>query len=317
MSLAAYEDKIKRLVVNVSGGRASPHKLCMLLAVLDLARAGALPRNEILFAPPLLERYNRFFKAVRAGQNHPNPYFPFFHLSGRLRGGQASFWRLRALPGRESILAALHTARSSADIMSNVACATLDPDLFALLQDERAIDSLAETIAQHWLKRGLEDLLAIAQLSRLSSRYERALREPDVHVLAESLPPPYVRDRAFRSVVVEAYDYRCAATGMRVVLSSGEAMVEAAHIHPFNVAGDDDPRNGIALSPDMHWAMDMFLIAPGPDFKWHVSPVLDNRIPDYRVLLDIDGKPLIFPKETRFVPKQESLKWRHARLRSA
>jgi hypothetical protein len=25
------------------------------------------------------------------------------------------------------------------------------------------------------------------------------------------------------------------------------AMVEAAHIHPFSEAGDDDPRNGLAL----------------------------------------------------------------------
>ena len=29
-------------------------------------------------------------------------------------------------------------------------------------------------------------------------------------------------------------------------------MVEAAHIHPFVEAGDDDPRNGIALTPNMH-----------------------------------------------------------------
>ena len=28
-------------------------------------------------------------------------------------------------------------------------------------------------------------------------------------------------------------------------------MVEAAHLHPFAEAGDDDPRNGIALTPDL------------------------------------------------------------------
>ena len=87
MSFAEYEDKFRRLIVNTAGGRASPHKLCMLLALLDLARAGALPANRIYFAPPLLERYAQFFAAVRTPSDHPNPYFPFFHLAGTLREG--------------------------------------------------------------------------------------------------------------------------------------------------------------------------------------------------------------------------------------
>ena len=65
MSLATYEAKVSRLIVNVRDGRASPHKICMLLAVLDLARGGGLSENRIFFAPPLLERYTRFFNAVR------------------------------------------------------------------------------------------------------------------------------------------------------------------------------------------------------------------------------------------------------------
>ncbi len=64
-ALTEYQEKFKRLVVNKTGGRASPHKICMLLAVLDLARSGALSGNEIHFAPPLLERYNRLFAAIK------------------------------------------------------------------------------------------------------------------------------------------------------------------------------------------------------------------------------------------------------------
>ncbi len=44
MTLAAYQDKLRRLNVNVRAGRASPHKICMLLAVLDLAMAVARSR---------------------------------------------------------------------------------------------------------------------------------------------------------------------------------------------------------------------------------------------------------------------------------
>lgn len=101
----------------------------------------------------------------------------------------------------------------------------------------------------------------------------------------------------------------------RILLPSGEAMVEAAHIHPFSAAGDDDPRNGLALTPDMHWAMDRHLIAPGPDLKWHVSRVLDRRIPDFARLTSLQGQPLFLPREPRFTPKRESLAWRLEQLR--
>ncbi|MDP3673130.1 MAG: HNH endonuclease [Telluria sp.] len=315
MSLTEYQDKLKRLVVNKVGGHPSPHKLCMLLAVLDLARAGALTRNEIRFEPPLLERYDRLFSAVRRAGDHPNPHFPFFHLSGKLRGGGSSFWHLRPLPGREISLTALGSARSATDISGNVAFAEVDPELFELLQQPQCVEALAETIATHWLDRGLQDLREVAAANSDISRYERRLRLDPGPLATENPPPAYVRDPAFRRVVTEAYDYRCVATGLRVVLPNGEAMVEAAHIHPFSQGADDDPRNGLALCPNMHWAMDKLLIAPGPDLKWHVSPYLDDRIPDFEMLFSLSGRPLILPVERRFSPKRESLEWRLENLR--
>ena len=314
MPLPTYTAKLRRLSVNTAHGRASPHKICMLLAVFDLARAGGLTENRILYAPPLLERFRRFFEAVRAPGDHPNPYFPFFHLAGDLRGGESSFWHLEPLPGREAILAAMSTARSHGDITQNIACATLDPDFYALLQDPASVDALTDTIAQHWFGRGLEDLDAVVQRSAEVSRYERRLRTGLPPTAAEPAPPEYVRDPAFRRVVTQAYDYRCAATGLRILLPGGEAMVEAAHIHPFAEAGDDDPRNGIALTPDMHWAMDRHLIAPGPDLRWHVSARLDRRIPDFERLCSLDGRELLLPTEPRLYPKREALAWRVGQL---
>lgn len=54
MSLTDYQDKFRNLVANVRNGRVSPHKICMMLTLLDLARAGALTPNQIQFGPPLL-----------------------------------------------------------------------------------------------------------------------------------------------------------------------------------------------------------------------------------------------------------------------
>jgi putative restriction endonuclease len=288
----------------------------MLLAVLDLAKAGGLTENRIFYGPSLLERYRRFFEAVRASGDHPSPYFPFFHLAGKLRGGGASFWHLEPLPGRKSALAAMKSARSPADITANVAFAQLDSPLHQLLQDTMAVNALMTSVGEYWFGRGLQDLFSVVERSAKVSRYERELRTGLTTLTAAEPPPPaYVRDPAFRRVVTQVYDYRCAATGVRILLASGEAMVEAAHIHPFSEAGDDDPRNGLALSPDMHWAMDRNLIAPGPDFRWHVSKALDRRIPDFRALCDLDGSEVLLPSEARMYPKREALEWRMERLR--
>ena len=177
MSLAIYQDKLRRLKVNIAHGRASPHKICMLLALLDLARSGGLVDNRIAFAPPLLERYHRLFAAVRTPSDHANPYFPFFHLTGSLRGNEPSFWHLRPLPGREAVLASMQTARSLADITNNVAHASLDPELFDLLQQPESLEALAETLSVHWLDRGLQDLRAVAASTRDSRLLDR--RIPD------------------------------------------------------------------------------------------------------------------------------------------
>jgi putative restriction endonuclease len=187
--------------------------------------------------------------------------------------------------------------------------------VFKLLQLPASIDALTETISSHWLDRGLQELNAVVAASRDVSRYENLLRSESGLKAQEPAPPAYVRDPAFRRVVTQVYDFRCAATGVRIVLPTGESMVEAAHIHPFSEAGDDDPRNGLALTPNMHWAMDRNLIAPGPDYRWHVSATLDERVPDYSMLLAIAGKSLFLPRETRHAPKREALEWRVGRLR--
>ena len=91
-------------------------------------------------------------------------------------------------------------------------------------------------------------------------------------------------------------------------------MVEAAHVVPFSESRDDDPRNGIALVPSFHWALDANVIAPGPDYLWHVSKALDERVADNQPLIALAGKSLMLPKEKLLWPKTEALEWRLAHL---
>jgi putative restriction endonuclease len=287
----------------------------MLLAAIDLARSGQLIENRLSYGPELIARYRAYFEPVRAPDEVLHPYYPYFHLQGPLSDGSPSFWHLVPLPGREAALLAIDTPRRQSDITNNVAYVSLDPELHRMLQNDAVIDQLTNAIGEKWFQSGLQDLFAVVERASKVSKYERLLRTGEPLRPANGAVPTYVRDPAFRRVVTQIYDYRCAATGVRILLPTGEAMVEAAHIHPFSEARDDDPRNGIALSPDMHWAMDRNLVAPGPDLRWHVSKLLDKRIPDFQKLCELDGRALLLPAEPRMYPKRESLAWRIERLR--
>ena len=308
--LDRYLQVFRKLNVNRTGGRASPHKPCLLLAVLGLAEAGDLVRNEIRFAPALLERYARFFDAVRGPTDHPNPYFPFFHLRGD------RFWHLDPLPGCEAGVQTMRSARSNSDIVDNVAHAHVDPELYALMLDERSRVALREELLVAWFGSYRSQLDRILREERGSDRYEAALRHGGTSTerTACEAPPEPVRSAAFRRIVCETYDYRCAASGWRIILPDSRFMVEAAHLIPFAESQDDDPRNGIALAPSFHWALDAHIIAPGPDYVWRISNALDERVADNQPLLALAGKSLMLPKEKASWPKKEALEWRFANL---
>jgi len=80
-----------------------------------------------------------------------------------------------------------------------------------------------------------------------------------------------VRDRVFRRIVLDAYDCRCAVTGLKFINGGGRAEVEAAHIKPVEHNGPDDVRNGIALSGTAHWMFDRGLISLADDLEILVS----------------------------------------------
>lgn len=86
-----------------------------------------------------------------------------------------------------------------------------------------------------------------------------------------SLGSRLVRDRLFRRRVVDAYDARCAITGLKLINGGGRAEVEAAHIRPVERGGPDIVTNGIALSGTVHWMFDRGLIGLNDDLEVLVS----------------------------------------------
>jgi putative restriction endonuclease len=107
-------------------------------------------------------------------------------------------------------------------------------------------------------------------LSAPASVYGAGFADPpasETRAIVEMTVKRPFRDAVFARQVQEAYDKRCAMTGLRIINGGGRAEAQAAHIRPVAKDGPDSPRNGIALSSTVHWMFDRGLLSLDDDFK--------------------------------------------------
>ncbi|TQE98119.1 MAG: restriction endonuclease [Spiribacter salinus] len=115
-----------------------------------------------------------------------------------------------------------------------------------------------------------------------------------------------VRDPAFRRLVRQAYDLRCAVSGLRLINGGGRPEVQAAHIMPVEHNGPDTVRNGIALSGTVHWLFDRGLISFGDDGSVLESP---HGLPDEMGRLIRPERRLLLPPNPAYRPHPAYLQW--------
>lgn len=115
-----------------------------------------------------------------------------------------------------------------------------------------------------------------------------------------------VRDPSFRRLVRQAYDLRCAVSGLRLINGGGRPEVQAAHIMPVEQNGPDSVRNGIALSGTVHWLFDRGLISFGDDGSILESP---HGLPDEMGRLIRPERRILTPEHPAFRPHPGYLAW--------
>lgn len=111
--------------------------------------------------------------------------------------------------------------------------------------------------------------------------------------------------KAFRALVLAAYQRRCAITGEKI-----RPVLEAAHIRPVDRAGQNRVDNGILLRSDLHTLFDRGYVGVGPDHRIHVSPRLRSEFGNGESLYRRHGETLtILPARTPDRPDREALEW--------
>jgi putative restriction endonuclease len=139
---------------------------------------------------------------------------------------------------------------------------------------------------------------------------------PSPTVQEDEFHPTPGRSAAFARIIREAYDYQCAACGLRIRLENDLTFIDAAHLIPFGQSFNDHPTNGIALCKNHHWAMDRHLLAPSTERIWKVATTLDpRRSPGEAEILALAGKALLLPRDEAYHPDPAALRWREERVR--
>lgn len=120
--------------------------------------------------------------------------------------------------------------------------------------------------------------------------------------------PTLIRPRlgqgAFRLVVTDAYQRRCAVTGERTL-----PVLDAAHIRPFAEGGEHSVANGLLLRRDIHCLFDLGYVTVTTDHVFEVSTRIRQEFENGRDYYALHGRSLSVPSRSELRPQQDVLTW--------
>ncbi|MCZ4295031.1 HNH endonuclease [Vibrio sinaloensis] len=166
MSYDYYPDKFRNLNMNISGGKKSPHKVCMLLAVMDLIQAGHIASNKVELNQPLKERFTEHFNNFSQGTDKNTPENPFFHLRSE------GFWHLAYHAGYDEMTTSRYSSKA-------IAYAYLDDELFNDMQSFIVSNELKEALVSNFTDFAslyYQWLMDIGKAEKTAKNYLGALR---------------------------------------------------------------------------------------------------------------------------------------------
>ncbi|WP_038182291.1 HNH endonuclease [Vibrio rhizosphaerae] len=145
MLLDDYCEMFRNLNMNTKGQHKSPHKVCMLLAVIELIENGTIATNRIDLDDTLKTAFSHYFNQRRSDTDKDTPENPYFHLKSE------GFWHVVYNPGIDPAT----VKRYSKKAISHV---TLDDALFEYMQSRITNHDLREA-----LNHNLSDLAFLYQ----------------------------------------------------------------------------------------------------------------------------------------------------------
>lgn len=273
----------------------APHKPIMLFSVMDLIDRGILRDRWVPYSADLVTCFRDYWPHVQERRgNQPEITMPF----NALGSDRDAVWKCFDEHGNPS--------KSK---LTTRLC-ELDIDLYACLQDAAFRRQARRLLISTYFPAPEQTALCSHFGLPLPNTAEMNLFKQDREAFNKQQKKG--RTSRFRSDVGTGYYYTCALTGYRLECTLG-FMAQACHIHEHSKSGNNEPGNGLALTPDAHWMFDKGLwtaIPKGDDFLIHVA---NGKFTEASALGEFlarhNGRPLHFHNGAKLRPASEHLEW--------
>jgi putative restriction endonuclease len=135
------------------------------------------------------------------------------------------------------------------------------------------------------------------------------VREPTAAFGEPVLVQPRLGQGAFRILVTDGYERRCAFTGERTLPA-----LDAAHIRPFSVIKEHRLDNGLLLRKDLHALFDRGYVTVTPQLRIEVSKRIKEEFDNGREYYRLHGQEMRAPAAIGMHPSSESLVWHNEKI---
>ncbi|QIZ73412.1 HNH endonuclease [Oxynema aestuarii] len=311
-NLAYYSECFSNLQVYL--GKAL-NKPILILSVIDLIAQDIIQENRIFITDELIESFRKYWEILEKGKFKSSDFaLPFFHLKNET----GKFWHLKFSDRYEG-----GRPQSIPKIKHDVDFASLDDELFSILEDPESRTELIDVLVDTWFsakQNKLEEILNINQelqdyvSEQEDSKNLQLENERDRQEKKYSFRRSLIRDAFFRKSIIHIYDYRCALCRLKVMRSLSQTIVDGAHIKPYGRFYDNKINNGLSLCKNHHWAFDKGWFSIDDDYKIIVTNDLQEDSPYARPISDFVGEAIILPNSQKYFPSLDALSWHRVNI---
>ena len=303
--------KLKSIRQGTSKYGNAPHKLILILTIIELIENGHFSKNEFCIDIDFVAYFRENWTLLVNTSHSPDFTQPFYYLQNEKLEGE-SLWELHPNLG----FAITSHIRSINVLKEVISYASFQEDFYNLLQQPEFRIIARNTILDTYFANTKEQFI-IAKYSG-----QGYINDLEHYLLNEKEAPAYkiginsideeeifVRSGLFPRLIRKVYSSTCCMSGMKIITDYGSDLIEAAHIIPFSLSRDDKVTNGLALCPNLHTAFDRGLVSIDDDLRVLVSPVISENTEHPYSLAQLNRKKIIMPFGTKHYPNIDNIRW--------
>lgn len=301
-----YIQKIRKLRLGVTPYGKAPHKPIFLLTQIEQVEKGRVTDNKFYITPEFVADFKENFVFLVTTPHNPDFIQPFYYLQSD------GFWHIQKQPGEkiDSFIRSISVLNEKVDF------GFFDSQFFTLLTNSDTRKSIKNVLLNYYFPHKKDAFLGkeLNSIDDFRNLEKFLLKESNIlpAIFSDSetdQESKFIRSALFKKLIPQVYNHTCAITGMRLISNFGYSMIDACHIIPFNISGDDRVSNGIALCPNLHRAFDRGLVSVGDDFKVLVSKHFaeDETVP-YSIKI-CAGRSIMLPLGSIHLPDKANFTW--------